>query len=188
MSLEELSERNVSADLKKSKKKKSAKKEPKPKAAQPKRAMVPKTVDIHKISLEEALGYLYLPRLLGNDAEGHAIKAGMGRFGPYVVKSGAGLEKPEYRSLKKEDNVLTVNLERALQIFAEPKLGRGGRRRAAPLRALGKHPQDETPIELFDGPYGPYVKCGKINASLPKEKKPEDLSLEEAVQLIEARR
>ncbi len=191
LSLEELSERDVKSDLKSSKKKgkkKSSKKTAAPKVASPKRAMVPKGVELTSLSLDEALGYLRLPRTLGLDAGGHTVKAGMGRFGPYVVKSGAGLEKPEYRSLKKEDSVLSVNLERALQIFAEPKLGRGGRRRAAPLRQLGLHPQEDTPIELFDGPYGLYVKCGKLNASLPKEKKPEDLTLEEAVELIEARR
>lgn len=186
MSLEQLSEVKEEKGAKKKSKGKS-KKAAGPKLPSPKRAMIPKSVDPQKIGLEEALGYLRLPRTLGHDPEGHIVKAGMGRFGPYVVRSGAGLEKPEYRSLKKEDHVLSVNLERALQIFAEPRTGRG-RRKAEPLKNLGEHPSEKTPVELFDGPYGPYVKCGKINASLPKEKSIHDVTLEEAVQLIEARR
>jgi len=153
----------------------------------PKRGMIPKGVDPKALGLEEALGYLRLPRELGKDAEGHSIKAGLGRFGPYVVKTGAGLEKPEYRSLRKEDSVLHVDRERAIELFNEPKGGRG-RRRSAPLKALGDHPHDKKPIEVYDGPYGPYVKCGKWNASIPKEILPTEISLEKAVELIEERK
>jgi DNA topoisomerase-1 len=153
----------------------------------PKRAMVPKGVEPKALQLDEALGYLRLPRDLGQDPEGHKIKAGLGRFGPYVVKTGAGLEKPEYRSLRKEDSVLSVDLERSIELFKEPKGGRG-RRRSAALKSLGQHPKEKKPIEVFDGPYGPYVKCGKWNASIPKEIKPEDLSLEKAMELIEQRK
>lgn len=153
-----------------------------------KRAMIPKGIDLATLKLEEALGYLYLPRHLGDDPEGHKISAGMGRFGPYVVKSGAGLEKPEYRSLKKEDNVLTVDLKRALEIYAEPRMRGKGRSKATALRVVGNHPIEKKPIEIFNGPYGLYVKCAKINASIPKEIQPEDLTLERAVELIEARR
>lgn len=153
----------------------------------PKRAMVPKGVDPKALGLEEALGYLRLPRDLGSDPEGHKIKAGLGRFGPYVVKTGGGLEKPEYRSLKKEDSVLNVDLSRAIELFKEPKGGRG-RRRSAPLKSLGNHPQEKKVIEIYEGPYGPYVKCGKWNASIPKEIKPEELSLEKAVELIDQRK
>lgn len=153
----------------------------------PKRGMFPKEIDPKAITLEQALGYLYLPRTLGEDKEGHTVKAGMGRFGPFVMKTGGGLEKPEYRSLRKEDSVLSVNLERALEIFAEPRQGRG-RRRSTPIKQLGEHPVDKKPIEIFDGPYGLYAKCGKTNASLPKGMKPEELSLEQAVRLIDDRK
>jgi len=155
--------------------------------AKPKRAMVPKGVDPKALSLEQACGYLHLPRDLGEDERGLKVKAGMGRFGPYVVRSGKPLEKPEYRSLKKEDNVLTVDLERAIEIFKEER-GRGVRRKSAPIRSLGDHPIDKKPIEIYDGPYGLYAKCGKTNASLPKEIKPEDLTLERAIELIEAKK
>lgn len=154
-----------------------------------KRCMLPKGVSPQSLSLEAALGYLYLPRDLGNSSEGHHIKAALGRFGPYVVRSGAGLEKPEYRSLKKEDDVLTVDLKRALELFAEEKVrGRRGASKKMALRVVGDHPHEKKPIEIFDGPYGLYVKCGKTNASIPKEIKPEDLSLEKAIELIESRR
>lgn len=153
-----------------------------------KRAMIPKGIELSSLKLDEALGYLYLPRHLGDDSEGHKVSAGMGRFGPYVVKTGAGLEKPEYRSLKKEDNVLHVDLKRALDIFSEPRTRGRGRTKATAMRVVGEHPIEKKPIEVFNGPYGLYVKCAKINASIPKEIKPEDLSLERAVELIEARR
>lgn len=152
----------------------------------PKRSVIPKEESPKTITLESAIGYLRLPRTLGEDKEGHAVKAGLGRFGPFVVKTGGGLEKPEYRSLKKEDSVLTVDLERALEIFSEPKKGRG-RRSATPLKNLGDHPTVKKPIEVFDGPYGPYAKCGKTNASIPKDIKPEDITLEKAAQLIDER-
>ncbi|MBN8555230.1 MAG: type I DNA topoisomerase [Deltaproteobacteria bacterium] len=154
-----------------------------------KRSVVPKGVDPSQLSLTDALGYLNLPRVLGTDKEGHKVSAGLGRFGPYIVKSGAGLEKPEYRSLKKEDDVLYVNFDRAIEIFAEPRTrGTRGRSKAVALRVVGQHPIEKKPIEIFNGPYGLYVKCAKINASIPKEIQPDDLSLEKAIELIEARR
>ncbi len=175
---------------KKAKKKKGEAVEPKVEAPKVKRVLIPKTFNPQTINLTEALGLLELPKNLGNDAEGHKVSVGLGRFGPFVVKTGAGLEKPEYRSLKKEDDLLKVTLERALQIFAEPKLGRGGRSRtkASALRLVGEHPIEKKPIEIFNGPYGHYAKCGKINASIPKEIAPEELTLEKAIELIEARR
>lgn len=153
----------------------------------PKRAMIPKTVDPKAITPEEALGYLRLPRTLGETEEGYTVKAGLGRFGPFVMKTGGGLPKPEYRSLRKEDNVLTIDYDRAIEVFKEER-GRGGRRRSTPLKKLGQHPHEKKELEVFDGPYGPYVKCGKTNASIPKEIKPDELSLEKAVELIEERR
>ncbi len=160
-----------------------------PVVAKVKRSVLPKGVNPATVTLTEALGYLSLPRELGQTSEGHIVKAGLGRFGPYVVKSGGGLEKPEYRSLKKEDHVLHVDFNRALEIFKEERAkGRGARSKRAALRVVGQHPIEKKPIEIFDGPYGPYCKCGKINASIPKEIKIEDLTLERAIELIEGRR
>jgi DNA topoisomerase I len=108
----------------------------------------------------------------------------LGRFGPYVVHD-QGKEGKDYRSLKKDDDVLTVTLERALELLAEPKSGRGKRKAAAkPLRELGAHPADSEPVNIYDGPYGPYIKHGKVNVSLPEGETVESVKLETAVKLL----
>lgn len=172
---------------KKKKGEKAAEEAPAEKAAPKiKRVILPKQFPPETVTLDQALGLLSLPKTLGNDPEGHRVQVGLGRFGPFVVKSGAGLEKPEFRSLKKDDQLLEVDLARALEIFAEPRI-RGKRTKASALRTIGDHPIQKKPIEVFNGPYGFYVKCAKTNASIPKEIKPEDLTLEKAVELIDAR-
>jgi DNA topoisomerase-1 len=95
--------------------------------------------------------------------------------------------KDDFRSLKAGDDPLTVTLERAVALLAEPKGVRGQRGQATPLREIGKHPADNAPVLLFDGRYGPYVKHGDLNASLPKGADPATFPLDEAVRLIEER-
>ncbi|NJM85475.1 MAG: DNA topoisomerase I, partial [Leptolyngbyaceae cyanobacterium RM2_2_21] len=107
-------------------------------------------------------------------------------YGPYVVHD-QGKEGKDYRSLKKEDNVLEITLERAIALLSEPKSQRGRRKAAVPVKELGNHPADESPVNIYDGPYGLYVKHGKTNASLPEGKKPEDMTLELAIELLEAK-
>lgn len=141
-----------------------------------KRVSIPKGIDPNSIDEKLALKIMELPRLLGHHPDtGKEIRAGVGRFGPYVV------HERDFRSLKKEDNVLEVNLERAMELFRQPK-GRG--RRSAVVRAMGEHPETKSPVEILEGPYGLYVKHEKTNATVPKEKKPEDLTMEEAVKLL----
>ncbi len=149
----------------------------------PKRASLPKGVKPEDLSLEDALGLLRLPRLLGEHPEGGKVQAGLGRFGPYVVHDKGKGEK-DYRSLKAEDDVLTVGLERALELLAMPKRGRGGR---TALRDLGTPEGAEETIQVFDGPYGLYVKQGKVNASLPEGVTAEAVTLEQAVELLAAK-
>ncbi len=147
----------------------------------PKRSSLPKGVSPDDVSLELALGLLSLPRLLGeHPGKGGEVKAGLGRYGPFVVHEG------DFRSLQSEDDVLTVDLDRALALLAQPK---AGRRRAAPkvLRELGPHPEDGEPMQILEGRYGPYVKHGKTNASLPKDMAPDTLDIAGAVDLIAAR-
>ena len=108
----------------------------------------------------------------------------MGRFGPYVVWSKNGGEK-DYRSIKGEDDVLQVSLERALELLAVPKRGRGGR---TALKELGVPEGEKEAIQLFNGPYGLYVKQGKVNASLPEGKTADDISIEEAIELLAAKK
>lgn len=149
----------------------------------PKRASLPKGVKPEDLSLDDALGLLRLPRLLGEHPDGGRIQAGLGRFGPYVVWDKGKGEK-DYRSLKGEDDVLVVGLSRALELLAMPKRGRGGR---TALKDLGTPEGSEETIQVFDGPYGLYVKQGKVNASLPEGKGADAITLAEAVELLEAK-
>ena len=154
----------------------------------PKRGSLPKGMKPEEVTVHIAVGLLSLPRLIGVHAtNGAKIFAGQGRFGPYVVCD-RGKEGKEYRSLKKEDNVLTVALPRALELFAQPKLARGRRSAPAPLREIGLHPADKQTIGLYEGQYGPYVKHGDVSASIPKDRDPGTVTLAEAVELLAARR
>ncbi len=149
----------------------------------PKRASLPKGVKPEDLSLEDALGLLRLPRHLGEHPDGGKVEAGLGRFGPYVVHHKGKGEK-DYRSLKAEDDVLMVGLSRALELLAMPKKGRGGR---TALKDLGTPEGDAEAIQLFDGPYGLYVKQGKVNASLPEGATADTITLEQAVELLAAK-
>jgi DNA topoisomerase-1 len=147
----------------------------------PKRASLAKGMSTDDVTLDVALRLLSLPRDLGTHPDdGKPVRAGIGRYGPYVVHEG------DFRSLDATDDVHTVTLERALELIARPK---GGRRRtpAKPLRDLGPHPDDGKPVQLLDGRYGPYVKHGKLNASLKKDMSPDDITLEQALDLLAAR-
>lgn len=151
----------------------------------PKQASLPKGVTPDNLTLETAIGLLSLPRLLGtHPATGGRIQASIGPYGPYVVHD-QGKEGKDYRSLKVTDNVLTVTLERALEILAEPKKGRRTSSKSKPaLRELGAHPTDGEPVNIFEGPYGLYVKHGKTNAGLPEGQKVEDMTLDKALELL----
>jgi DNA topoisomerase-1 len=149
----------------------------------PKRASLPKGVKPEDLTLEDALGLLRLPRQLGDHPDGGRVEAGLGRFGPYVVHHKGKGEK-DYRSLKAEDDVLVIGLSRALELLAAPKRGRGGR---TALKDLGTPEGGSEAIQLFDGPYGLYVKQGKVNASLPEGSTAETITLEQAVELLAAK-
>jgi DNA topoisomerase-1 len=140
-----------------------------------------------EVTLEMAVGLLALPRLLGtHPATGGKVKAGLGRFGPYVVHEN-GKEK-DYRSLKAEDDVLTVTLDRALALLSEPKRGRGSRTASkAPLKELGAHPEDGETVALHEGPYGVYIKHGKTNAKLPEGATPDTVTLAQALTALSAK-
>ncbi len=148
----------------------------------PRRASLPRGTEPEDVTLDVALDLLSLPRELGAHPEsGEPVLAGIGRYGPYVVHEG------DYRSLKPGDDVLKVSLERALELLAEPKGGRKGAR-SKPLRELGKHPKDEKPIVVMNGRYGPYVKHGRTNASLPKGVEVEAVTLDEALALLKKKK
>jgi DNA topoisomerase-1 len=154
----------------------------------PRRSSLPKGMKPEDVTVDIAVGLLSLPRLLGSHAEtGARIFAGQGRFGPYIVLD-KGKDGKDYRSLKGDDHVLTVTLKRALELLAQPKVGRGRRAAPAPIKELGPHPADKAPVALYDGQYGPYVKHDGVSASIPKGSDPMKVTLAEAVELLAARK
>ncbi len=146
----------------------------------PKRASLLTSMDPAELTLEQALGLLSLPREVGlHPTSGEMILAGIGRYGPYL-KHGAA-----YTSLGPDEDLLTIGLNRAVTVIDEaPKRGE---RTSQVLRALGDHPNDGKPVTLNKGRYGPYVKHGRINASIPKGANEDDVTLEQALELISAR-
>lgn len=146
----------------------------------PKRVSIPKNVPLETLDQAKALSVLSLPRLLGkHNVTEKEVRAGVGRFGPYIVHDG------DFRSLKKDDDVLTVTLERALELLAMPK---GTRGRPSTGKELGKHPDDNKAVTLNSGRYGTYVKHGSVNATLPKDVKPEEVTLDMALKLLSAKK
>ncbi|MFO1008072.1 MAG: type I DNA topoisomerase [Planctomycetaceae bacterium] len=142
----------------------------------PKRVSIPKGTDPASVNLDLALQLLSLPRNLGpHPDDGKAVNAGIGRFGPYVEHN------RKYKSLQKTDDVLTIGFDRALELLAMAKVG------PAPIRDLGKHPEDDQPVGIYEGKYGHYVKHGSVNATIPKDRPIEEFTLEEAVPLLAAR-
>ncbi len=149
--------------------------------AKPKRSSLPPDLAPADVTLEIALKLLSLPREVGTHPEdGVAVEAGLGRYGPYVKHGRV------YASLEKGDDVLAVGMNRAMELLAR-KAQRGGRGASQkPLRELGEHP-DGGPLNVMEGRYGPYVKWGKVNATLPKDVDPQSVTLEEALVLVEAK-
>lgn len=144
--------------------------------AKPKRVAIPAGIELDEVDEKMALFLLSLPRTIGEHPEtNEEVKIGLGRFGPFV------LYNKEFRSIPKSDSIFTITLDRALEIIATPKRGRGG---AKALKVLGKHPEDEAEIAVFDGRYGPYVKWNKVNASLPEDVTPDEITLEKAIELV----
>ena len=157
---------------------------PLPEADKPKRSSLPKGWSPVTLTLEQALRLLALPREVGiHPEDGKPITAGLGRYGPFVQHAGT------YANVSDIDEVFDVGLNRAVTLLAEKRAGKfaGRGAAAAPLKDLGAHPETGDPIHVMAGRFGPYVKSGKINATLPKGTAPEDLTLEEALPLLAAR-
>jgi DNA topoisomerase-1 len=148
----------------------------------PKRASIPKGQDPASLDLDTALRLLSLPRRVGVHPEtGKSITANFGRFGPFVQHEGV------YATLETPEDVFTVGLNRAVDLLAEKQAKGGGRRgRPGALRELGEHPQGGA-IQVMSGRYGPYVKWGKVNATLPESQKPETISREDAITLLDTK-
>ncbi|MEL7258719.1 MAG: type I DNA topoisomerase [Pseudomonadota bacterium] len=147
----------------------------------PPRASLPKGWSQDDMDLEKALMLLSLPREVGPHPEdGEMIEAGIGRYGPFVKHGRL------YANLKEVDDVFTIGMNRAVEELAKKAASRGKGRGAAatPLKELGEHPDEGGPVNVMDGRYGPYVKWNKINATLPKDVEPGDVTLEMALALV----
>ncbi len=139
----------------------------------PKRSSLPNDKKIDDVGLAEALRLLSLPRSVGVDPEtGEDVVVGLGRYGPFVRRG------KKFASLADESQLFTVGLQEALRILNEKNAGR------SVLRQLGAHPESGRELQILSGRYGPYVTDGKVNASLRKGTEPEDLTMEEAVELL----
>jgi len=148
----------------------------------PPRASIPKSVKAEDVDLEFALRLLSLPREVGLHPEsGKPITAGLGRYGPFVLHDGV------YANLADFEEIFTVGLNRAVDLIAEKAAARGGRGQQSALKDLGAHPDGGGNVLVMDGRYGPYVKYGKINATLPKEITPDTVTMAQAVELIAAK-
>jgi DNA topoisomerase I len=152
----------------------------------PKRSSLPKGTDKDSVTLDMAVSLLTLPRLLGTHPEtGAKVQANLGMYGPYVVHDQGKVGK-DYRSIKPPDDVLTITLDRALELLSQPKAVRGSKS-TTPLKELGAHPESGELINVYDGRYGPYVKHGDINASLAKDESLENFTLQKALDLLAAK-
>ena len=148
----------------------------------PKRASIPKGTDPQSLELRQALALLSLPREVGLHPEsGKPIVAGFGRFGPYIQHDG------KYASLGGPEEVFEVGLNRAVSLLAEKAASSRVRRGANVIKELGDHPELGGKVQILTGRYGPYVKHGKVNATIPKDREPEQVTMDEAVALIAAR-
>ncbi|RFC31089.1 MAG: DNA topoisomerase-1 [Candidatus Nitrotoga sp. MKT] len=142
----------------------------------PKRISWPKEISPEQADLAAATQLLQLPKELGLHPEsGKKIIVNIGRFGPYVGHDG------KFKSIPKGDSVFTIQLERAVALLAEARTSN------TVLRELGAHPDDQKPVEVCNGRYGPYVRHGKVNATLPKDVSPEEITLQEGLALLAER-
>jgi len=147
----------------------------------PKRASIPKGTDPDSVDLSRALALLALPREIGLHPEsGKPILAGYGRYGPYVQHDG------KYASLAAPEEVFEVGINRAVSLLAEKAASRRPQGSTV-LKELGEHPELGGKVQVLSGRYGPYVKHSKVNATIPRDREPEQVTLEEAVELIAAR-
>ena len=141
-----------------------------------KRGSLPPGVEPSAVDFKMALEILSMPKTLGvHPSSQKDVKVGIGRFGPFVLHDG------DYRSLPKTETVFTMDLQKALDLLALPKKGRG---KAAAIKEFGQHPNHDVTVSLFNGPYGPYLKAGKTNIGLPEGTTVEQLTPEIAFTLV----
>ncbi len=169
-------EKEPDKEIKTKKKNKKAKKE----NDNLKNVSIPKGLEINSIDLDKAKFLCSLPLSLGKNPENDKdITINVGRFGPYL--------KCENKSARIEnvDELFVIGLNRAISLIAEAKPGRIS---SSIIKDLGEHPEDKKPVRIMKGQYGPYIKYKSLNATIPEEKDPTELTMDEALILIEKRR
>ncbi len=172
-----LSEQELEESIKKKKKKKKSKTEVNELL---KNVSIPKGLDLKDIDLEKAQFLCSLPKSLGLNPENQKeITLNTGRFGPYL--------KCENKSARIEniEEIFSIGLNRAITLIAEAKPGRMS---SSIIKDLGTHPEDGKPVRIMKGQYGPYIKYKSLNATIPEEKDPNELTMEDALILIEKRK
>ncbi len=145
-----------------------------------KNVSIPKGIEIEQIDLEKAKYLCSLPKIIGQHPDnGKDITINTGRFGPYLkcYNKSARLENIE--------ELFTIGLNRAITLIAEAKPGRMS---SSLIKDIGEHPDDKKPVRVMKGQYGPYIKYKSLNATIPEEKDPTELTMEEALILIEKRK
>jgi len=153
-----------------------------PKSAKPRTGSLFKTMSLDTVTLDDALKLISLPRVIGSDpADGVAITAQNGRYGPYITKD------KDSRTLPTEESIFGITLDEALALLAQPKQRRGAAS-APPLKELGDDPVSGKPVVLKEGRFGPYVTDGETNASLRRDDDPETIDPARAYELIADRR
>jgi DNA topoisomerase-1 len=142
----------------------------------PKRVSIPKEIPLANVSLDIALKLVALPREIGQHPDtGKKVIAGIGPYGPYIK------HESTFKSIPKSDSIFDIDLPRAVELLAQAKA------KAAPLRELGEHPAETGAIAIYSGRYGPYVQHGKINATLPKDMEIDEVTLQQALELLAAK-
>ena len=145
-----------------------------------KNVSIPKGIDVDSVDLNKAKYLCALPKVLGQHPEnGQDITLNSGRFGPYL--------KCENKSARLEnvEDLFSIGINRAITLIAEAKPGRIS---SSLIKDLGEHPEDKKPVRIMKGQYGPYIKYKSLNATIPEEKDPNELNMEEALILIEKRK
>ena len=166
--------------MKKLKKQKKNKKKKKKENDNLKNVSIPKGINIDEIDLEKAKYLCSLPKIIGQHPEnGKDITVNSGRFGPYL--------KCENKSARLEnvEELFNIGLNRAITLIAEAKPGRIS---SSLIKDLGEHPEDKKPVRIMKGQYGPYIKYKSLNATIPEEKDPLEINMEDALILIEKRK
>ena len=136
-------------------------------------------MDPSDLNLEKAIDLLSLPKAIGIHPEDNKeIIGAIGPYGPYLLHEGV------YANLQNVDELFTIGLNRAVDLIEEKRANPGRGRGSKVIKEIGTHPKDKKPIKLMDGKYGPYVKHGKLNVSIPKEKNIDDIDMDIAIDLL----